>query len=310
MTDLMAGNRRATFVVVPVIVCAAALTLGACSGSGGARSGSSAGTGARTSPTVVARTTTTTPKQGSSIAKIDFRNYTYEDRACGTKKAVRFTDGAWRQDPTSVLNFCGMSVTAVAFADVTGDGAADAIVTGSGSYGGGTAVSLLTWTTVFAESPTGPVNRGYFDGEAFPPYSASGGITLWSRRLGPNDAACCPSFYQKATYKYASTGRFTQAGTALVPASQLPTSTSSTSTPSGSAPCTRAAVQAAITSGVLHGDPTCVGTWAVAFPTDSDRNDFTLLLRWNGSAWKVDESAATDCNNGLPAPIYPDCASN
>ncbi len=173
-------------------------------------------------PTTAPASTTTTSQFASGLASIDFRNYSYEDQVCGTHKLVHLANGSWRQDPTSTFNYCGMSISSVAFADVTGDGVADAIVSGSGSAGG-TALGLVTWTTVFTGSPTGPVNLGYFSGLAYPPYSTSQGITLWSQRLGPNDPACCPSSYQKTTYKYSSsTAKFTATGGTIVPASQLP----------------------------------------------------------------------------------------
>ncbi|MGZ7087551.1 MAG: hypothetical protein ACXVIH_14580, partial [Ilumatobacteraceae bacterium] len=173
-------------------------------------------------PTAAPASTTTTTQSASGLASIDFRNYSYEDQVCGTHKLVHLANGSWRQDPTNTSNYCGMSINSVAFADVTGDGVADAIVSGSGSAGG-TALGLVTWTTVFAGSPTGPANLGYFSGLAYPPYSTSQGITLWSQRLGPNDPACCPSSYQKTTYKYSnSTAKFTATGSTIVPASQLP----------------------------------------------------------------------------------------
>lgn len=313
-------NRRAAFPGLAATACAAAVMLAACGGNGAGRA--VATSSARPSSTVAAHAGTTSLSPAVSIAHINFRNYTYQDQACGTKKLVRFTNGQWRHDPTSTIDYCGMSITAVAFADVTGDGIPDAIVTGSGSYGGGTAVSLLAWTTVFAATPTGPVNRGYFDGTTFPPYSTAGGITVWSRHLGPNDPACCPTSYQKTTYTYTSTGTFTQASTALVPASELPGSSSSTSTPStpststavGSGTCTYAVILAALNAGRTPDDQQrlsrsgfhCAGIWAVAFPDTSDGNEVTVLLKWDGHAWQHSDN----CNATLPAPIYPDCFSN
>jgi hypothetical protein len=310
-------NRHAAFSGLAAIACAAAVTLTACGGSGG---GSAVGTsGAHATPTVAAHAGTTALSTAVSIAGIDFRNYTYQDQACGTKKLVRFTNGQWRRDPTSTTDYCGMTFTAVAFADVTGDGIPDAIVTGSGSYGGGTAVSLLAWTTVFAATPTGPVNRGYFDGTAFPRYSAAGGITVWSRHLGPNDPACCPSSYQKTTYTFTNSGTFRQVSTALVPASELPSSSSSTSAPPtsttvGSGPCTYAVISAALNAGRTPDDQQrlsrdgfhCSGIWAVAFPETSDGDEVTVLLKWDGNTWQHSDN----CNASLPAPIYPDCFSN
>jgi hypothetical protein len=173
-----------------------------------------------TTPTVPTPTTIRS-RTAPSITNIDFRNHNYEDRVCGTHQSVRVTNGVWRQDPTSNINVCGEAIGSVAFADVTGDGVADAIVTGAGSAGG-TALGQIEFTTVFAATATGPRNLGYLDGTAHPPYSAAHGITLWLPHPGPNDPTCCPSSFQVTTYKYASTGKFTATGTTILPATQLP----------------------------------------------------------------------------------------
>jgi hypothetical protein len=306
--------RRATLLGIAMVL-GIALSLGACGSSATHKAASTTSV----PPTAVRSTaTTTTSRQMASISKIDFRNYTYEDRVCGTHKLVRFTNGEWRQDPTSQFNTCGMGITAVSFADVTGDDSADAIVTGFGSAGR-TALGLVTWTTVFTQSASGPVNHGYLDGQAFPPYSTSGGITVWSQRLQPNDPACCPSSYQKTTYKYESAGRFTQTATALVPASQFPTSsattvptttTSTTTPPPGSPPCTAAAIQPALRPDERLVTPRCVGTWAIAGVINTLGDEYNELLKWNGSAWAIDANRTADCTTQLPNPIYPLCNMN
>jgi hypothetical protein len=126
--------------MVAAAIFVAALLLGEC----GAGSNSNADKSSPSTHSVVTAAVSATTATAKSLAAVDFRNYGYEDRVCGTKKAVRFTNGTWRQEPASPINFCGMSISAVALADVTGDGAPDAIVTGVGDLGGGTAVSQVT----------------------------------------------------------------------------------------------------------------------------------------------------------------------
>ena len=129
---------------------------------------------------------------------------------------MKFTNGQWRNPSQPVDLACGESLTAVDYADVTGDGAPDAIVNLEAD-GGGSAFTL--YTAVFAAGPNGPVNVAYLEGESFAPYR--GGVTTWIPVWGPNDAHCCPSQYQKIVYVY-SNGALAKTGTTTVPASQLP----------------------------------------------------------------------------------------
>ena len=87
-----------------------------------------------TTTTTQAASTTTTTQAASSLAHIDWKNYTYEDFACGTLKAVKFTNGAWTAPGTKgTFAECSIHLSAVDYADVTGDGVPDAIVNLHGS---------------------------------------------------------------------------------------------------------------------------------------------------------------------------------
>ena len=117
-----------------------------------------------------------------------------------------------------------MSIGAVDFADLTGDGANEAIVTGSGDASG-TSLGHSSWTTVFTKGPDGPVIIGRLSGEAFPPYSKSGGVSLWEPRRFENDEPlCCPTRYNKTTFKYdRAAHKMRKTGSTVVPTSQVPT---------------------------------------------------------------------------------------
>jgi hypothetical protein len=186
---------------------------------GNAPSGGAASTPASTTPSTQAL---------SSLAGVDWRNYTYEDRACGSlnneHKPVHLANGEYQSsdgfsNPPGTPD-CGMSIDAVKFADVTGDGAPDAIITGSAFFEN-IKPWTLAWTTVFTASPNGPRNLGYFDGTAYPPYSAAGGITVWSGISG--SVLCCAATYDKVTYTYSKvTGKFAQTAKTNVPPNQAP----------------------------------------------------------------------------------------
>lgn len=184
----------------------------------------------QTAPTPASAPTPTTPstQAANSLASIDWKNYTYQDRTCGSlngeHKPVRVTNGKYESsdgfsNPPGTPD-CGMSIDAVKFADVTGDGAPDAIITGSAFFEN-IKPWTLAWTTVFAASPTGPKNLGYLDGTAYPPYSAAGGITVWSGISG--GVLCCAATYDKVTYTYSkATGKFAQTAKTNVPPSEAP----------------------------------------------------------------------------------------
>ena len=187
---------------------------------GGASAVASAST---TTPTTAAATiTTATVPPVASLSRVDWKNSTYDDESCPTPGPVKFTDGVWFQPGTQgTVSECSMSFVAVDYADVTGDGVPDAIVSLHGS-----ASPVLQgqsdWTTVFTASPRGPVNHGYLSGPSFPPYSPTG-ITVWIPHGAATDADCCPSQYAKDAYAYSSgSGLFVKSGTTYVPASELP----------------------------------------------------------------------------------------
>jgi len=177
-------------------------------------------------PATVAPTTVAPPPAAKGIEGVDFRNYTYQDRTCdNAHPPVHLTDGKYEvvngfSNPPGTP-YCGMSIDNVEFADVTGDGVPDAIVTGS-AFVANLQPWTLVWTSVFVATPTGPKNLGTFDGTAYPPYSASGGIRLWSGQVGT--VQCCAATYQETTYRYSdATGTLTQVARTIVPPSEAPT---------------------------------------------------------------------------------------
>ncbi|MDQ1480223.1 MAG: hypothetical protein QOI44_1084 [Actinomycetota bacterium] len=181
-----------------------------------------------TSPKPARTITTTTSPASSSLSGIDWMNYTYLDRTCGNLTGkhlpVHLTNGKYESsdgysNPPGTAD-CGMTIDDIKYADVTGDGVPDVIITGSAFFEN-IKPWLLTWTTVFTEAPTGPKNLGYFDGTAYPPYSAAGGITVWSGIVG--DVLCCAGSYKKTTYRYSiATKRFAQTAHAVVPPGEAP----------------------------------------------------------------------------------------
>jgi hypothetical protein len=175
------------------------------------------------SGTVATPTSVAPSAQASSLENVKWKNYTYESQVCPQRGLVKFTNGTWYQPGTKgTFEECSMSLVAVDYADVTGDGHTDAIVSLHGSTSG-VRLGQSDWTTVFTASPGGPVNHGYIYGPSFPPYSASAGITIWIPHPGPLDPGCCPTDYDKDVYKYSSAGgTFTKRGTTTVPASELP----------------------------------------------------------------------------------------
>jgi len=183
--------------------------------------------GTTSTPASATPSTTPSTQAASSLASVDWRNYTYEDRTCGSldneHKPVHLTNGKYQSsdgfsNPPGTPD-CGMTIDAVTFADVTGDGAPDAIITGSAFFEN-IEPWTLAWTTVFAASPNGPKNLGYFDGTAYPPYSAAG-ITVWSGISG--GVLCCAATYEEVTYTYSkATGKFAQTAKTNVAPSQAP----------------------------------------------------------------------------------------
>lgn len=166
--------------------------------------------------------TTPTTRAAGGFPGVDFRNYAYPDRVCGTDTPQKLLNGEWRKDPSSTFDTCGMSIDGVDFADITGDGKAEAIVTIQ-QNASGTVRGLSYQTYVFRNGPKGPVLIGSVSGAAYPPYSASTGVAVWERRYQSADFGCCPSTYQKTTYKYdRATRKLRKTHEALVPASQLP----------------------------------------------------------------------------------------
>jgi hypothetical protein len=166
---------------------------------------------------------TTTPSthvpSAPSLATRDWRNALYDDQGCGSGRPVMLTNGRYVKD-TGANTECGMEIAAVDFADITGDGVSEVIVTGSAFAEN---AKPWEWTAVFVARPDGPRNIGYFDGAAFPPYSTSGGVTLWVARLAETDPLCCPSLQERTTYTYsATTGTLTPGATAVVAAGERP----------------------------------------------------------------------------------------
>jgi hypothetical protein len=174
-----------------------------------------------TAPPITTTRTTTPPTTAapaaSSLDGVDFLNRDYVDRACGTDAPVHLTNGKYEKQITS-FSTCGENVEKVAYVDVTGDGVDDAVVT---MYANGGGSATLLWALVFTGSSHGPVQVGQLDGQAFPPYSATQGISAWVGHWGPSDPHCCPSSYDVTTYKYAN-GTFAAVATRNVPASELP----------------------------------------------------------------------------------------
>lgn len=182
------------------------------------------GGNAASGPTSPASTTTTTTAQAaSSLARIDWKNYSYQDFACGTLATVKFTNGAWTVPGTKgTFAECSIHLTAVDYADVTGDGVPDAIVNLHGSASP-VIEGQSDVTTVFTTSADRLTNHGYINGLSFPPYPAASGITTWMPHAVGSEPLCCPSQYEKDVYKYSSsTGKYTRAGTTYVPAGELP----------------------------------------------------------------------------------------
>lgn len=140
-----------------------------------------------------------------------------------TLATVKFTNGAWTAPGTKgTFAECSIHLTAVDYADVTGDGVPDAIVNLHGSASP-VIEGQSDVTTVFTTSGDRLTNHGYINGLSFPPYPASSGITTWTPHAVGSEPLCCPSQYEKDVYKYSSsTGKFTRAGTTYVPAGKLP----------------------------------------------------------------------------------------
>ena len=179
------------------------------------------GGGSTTSPPAVpvptTVPTTVTAQPASSLKHVDWNNFTYTDQVCSTHGPMKFTNKIWYQPGTKgTFSECSMRLTAVEYADVTGDGVQDAIVNLHGSTSG-VALGQSDWTTVFTTSPSGPVNHGYFYGSSFPPYSASSGVTVWIPHPIGTDADCCPREYEEVVYKYSAGGTFTKTTTIDVP---------------------------------------------------------------------------------------------
>ena len=130
-------------------------------------------TTAATSTTAPATmTTTTTVKANSMLERIHWDNFTYQDFACATQRPVKLTDKTWIKPGTKgQFDECSMTFTGVNYADVTGDGVTDAIVSLHGSASPFRA-GQSDVTIVFTVGPAGPVSHGYIYGPSFPPYSA------------------------------------------------------------------------------------------------------------------------------------------
>jgi hypothetical protein len=170
--------------------------------------------------------TTTTPPAGASITNVDFRNFDYMDQSCGSNKLVHLTNGQYQGvDQAGAEGLlpgqttdCGMTITDVFFADVTGDGLSDAIVTGTAADEN---AKGWRWTTVFTGSGSGPLNLGYLPGGTVAPFSAAGGIAIWAPAPQETDPLCCPSTFAKDVYVYDG-GKFNRIGHTVVPKSQAP----------------------------------------------------------------------------------------
>lgn len=192
-----------------LLLVAGLAVLGAC--------GSSSSTSSTPAPSASSSVATTTTVASADIEAVDWENFRYPDRVCNTEKSQQLTDGHWTRP--DVPYSCGMSFLRVGYADVTGAGTPNAVVTILNN-GGGTSLSVSYTSYVYEMEDDTPVAIGTLDGEGFPPYSAVG-IDTWTRLLGPNDPTCCPKQYTVRTYTYAN-GAFRESGTKTVPTASYP----------------------------------------------------------------------------------------
>jgi WD40 repeat protein len=130
------------------------------------------------------------------IRSIDFLNRDYSE--CG-HPPVPVRNGEWVADPTNPTDE-GIGSMTVQYADVTGDGADDAIVAYD-CYGG---LSANNWYFVaFTMKADQVVQIGTFDG--ITPTVVNGSIQATVEFPLPDDPRCCPSREEVVTYSFNGT---------------------------------------------------------------------------------------------------------
>jgi hypothetical protein len=142
--------------------------------------------------------TSTSAVPSTPITSIDFLNRDYTE--CGQPPVpVPVRNGVWVADPTNP-NDEGISNMTVQYADVTGDGADDAIVAYD-CYGG---INSNIWYFVaFTMKGNEAVQIGAFDG--LTPTVVSGSVQATVAFPLPDDPRCCPSRQEVVTYSFNGT---------------------------------------------------------------------------------------------------------
>lgn len=149
--------------------------------------------------TTVPEPVTTVPPPPSARS-FDYLNHTY-DISCGAGDApITLTDGQWTApggDPTQG----GIDSIAVDYADVTSDGAEDAVVTIGCGIGAG---NVSGTTLVYSSRPDGLTQVG----QPIPAFGRAnaGKVVTETPSYAPEDPMCCPSMYERSTWRLRNGG--------------------------------------------------------------------------------------------------------
>jgi len=263
--------------------------------------------------------------RGVDLRTVDWRNRSYGTIGNGDCPEAALRDG-------EVANqFMGVRLAQVAYGDLTGDGAEEALVTLECYPVGGNAYPMVV-SFVFTSGPGGPTRLGDVIVGAQPTI-VGGAVRTADPVWAPADPRCCPSRTDQKTWRLVD-GRWVSSSAAPTapttnsppPSSPPPSAPPVTSAGGATGPCSVGAFQAAVTA--ADGPQRrvvevvgCDGTWAaLGLTLEGGEGDQTSgFMHWNGRVW-----APADCRlyqNGsdpftprpgtVPVPIFQaGCASN
>jgi hypothetical protein len=150
-------------------------------------------------------TTDTTPAAASvfSLRSVDWGSHTFDEMPCpaGAPSSITLTAGQWIS-PDGVSGG-GMTLTSVAYGDVTGDGGEAAVIAldcGSGGSTNTTVVAVVTVSAGQAQQIDTPVDVG----QATSITVEAAGFSVDVATYQPTDPHCCPSLHERDHYALTS----------------------------------------------------------------------------------------------------------